>query len=119
MEELTRHTLEAEIAARPAAPRRPRSRFARQLPIGTCVIVCLLLGAAAAAHGQVAAMVLACWVAGLAVGGAWLLTRTRAPRNVSLTIADLTLDGTVQGSRTLAVVPSRTAANVLRNRPRG
>jgi hypothetical protein len=119
VEELTRTTDLAAIKAAPETERRARrSRLARSLPVGTCVVAALMLGTAAAVNGQFAAVLLAGWVALLAAGG-WYACHPRAPRKVTLTVADLTVDGDVGMPRPLAIKPTRSAARVMRQRPRG
>jgi hypothetical protein len=82
------------------------------------VAVALLLGAAAAIDGQLGVTLLAIWVGVLATLG-WRTSAPSRPRRVRLVIGELTSDGAVGEPRTLAVVPSRRAAKVLRSRPRG
>ena len=112
--------------------RARRSRIAHAVPAGLGVLACLLLGAVAAADGQVAALVLAVWVALLVVVGvrlseppasrpggvpsAWHLRTNRSP---VLVRADRDENGGLGVSRTLPVVATATAVAVLDARPRG
>jgi hypothetical protein len=84
-----------------------------------CIVVALLLGAAAAVDGDVGVVLLAVWigvVAGLGIRGS---APARRPRQVRLVIADLTAHGEIGESRTLSVVASRRTARIMRARPRG
>ena len=109
-----------------------RRRIARALPIGTALIACLLLAAAAAVDGRAAALVLTFWVAALVIVGMRLSepprkrtatrTRTRSPKIVRrpvLMLAELSEEGEIGPTMTLPVVASPEAIAVLDARPRG
>ena len=98
------------MAARRARRRRPL--------LALCVTMALLLGAAAAVDGELGVTLLAIWVGVFATLG-WRTSAPTRPRRVRLVIGELTVHGEVGEPRTLAVVPSRRAAKVLRSRPRG
>lgn len=115
-------------------PPRGRRALARVLPAGTALVACLVLGAAAAVDGQVAALVLALWVGVLVVAGLRLsapAVRRRSDRRASasrrmhaarcpvLILADLNEAGEIGASRTLPVIASDAAIAVLDARPRG
>jgi hypothetical protein len=87
--------------------------------LALCVLVALLLGAAAAVDGQLGVTLLAIWIGMLAGFRFRTATRPRL-RPVRLVLGELTAEGEVVGeSRILPVVASRRAARVLRSRPRG
>jgi hypothetical protein len=104
----------------------PRTRvrrvwLARVAPLVSCLLACLLLGAAAAADGHATAFVLAVWM-GLLVLVGMRLTSNRPDRQVrppELVLATMGGDGEFGEARVHALVPTRAAIAVLRSRPRG
>jgi multisubunit Na+/H+ antiporter MnhB subunit len=102
--------------------RRTRRRtLARLLPVGVCLGACVLLSAAAAVDGGVAALVLAAWVALLVAVGLRLTTvevDVPAPRP-ELLLAEFDDDGEIGEATARPVVATPSAAYVLHARPRG
>jgi hypothetical protein len=112
------------LADRTPAPRRNARRglLGRALPAVSCLIACVLLGAAAAADGGAAVLVLAGWVAVLVIVGL-RVTGGRDERPAGppeLVLAALGHDGEVGPvEQSLLLVPTSAARAVLRARPRG
>lgn len=112
---------------RTRTPTHPRRRIARALPVGTVLIACVLLAAAAAVDGRAAALILAVWVAALVVVGVRLSEPRLPPRTGGsrivrrpvLVLAELSGDGELGASATLPVVASPEAIAVLDSRPTG
>jgi hypothetical protein len=104
-------------------PRRRTSRrtIARLLPVGVCLTACALLGAAAAAEGALAVLVLAAWVAVLVMVGLRLTAPQREPPapRPELLLAGLDGDGEIGDVTALPVVATPSAAYALHARPRG
>ena len=113
-------------------PKPHHRRIARALPVGTALIACVLLAAAAAVDGRAAALVLACWVAALVVVGMRLSEPSRRPvlrrpasrstrivRRPVLVLAELSEGGEIGASMTLPVIASPEAIAVLDSRPSG
>jgi hypothetical protein len=108
---------------RTSTPRRRMRRrtMTRLLPAGVCLGACLLLTAAAAVDGGVAALVLAVWVAVLVAVGLRLTTaevEVPAPRP-ELVLGEFDEDGEIGGVTALPVVATPSAAYALHARPRG
>jgi hypothetical protein len=115
VEDLARTETTRTGAADALSTRRTR----RRRPfLGICVVVALLLGAAAAVDGQLGITLLAVWIGVLATLG-WRTSAPSRPRRVKLVIGALSCDGEIGEPRSLAVVPSKRAARILRSRPRG
>jgi hypothetical protein len=128
----------APAADRPdtSLARSRRRRIVRAIPAGIGVMACLLLAAAAAVDGQVAALVLALWVGALVIVGLRLseppaarqahargrvpaALRLRTNRRPVLVLAELDEHGDLGPTRTLPVVASDAAIAVLDSRPTG
>jgi hypothetical protein len=89
--------------------------------LGSGLIACLLLGAAAAVDGRAAALVLVAWVALLIVVGMRLTAsgHRRTARPPELTLAALDEDGGIGQPQVLRLVETPAASAVVRMRPRG